>query len=78
MAKFEIGKSYYSMDCGIDAITVIRRTEKTIWVSNGTSEWCMRIKHDCDGREYVVDSCVPEKWRGVFTYGSWRPTEEFE
>ena len=67
--KFEIGKSYYCEDKGFDPIKVIRRTEKTIWVENSVEHrWAMRIRTTEKGIEYVTDSCVPLRWRQVFTY----------
>ena len=70
MAIFEVGKSYEANDTGYDPITVTRRTDKTIWVDNGSASWRMRIKHDKDGNEIVTDSSVPVKWRDAFTYSS--------
>ena len=66
--QFEVGKSYYPSDRSYDPITVIRRTPKCIVVRNwsGTT-WRMVVRHGKSG-EYVVDSCVPAKWRNEFTY----------
>lgn len=67
MARFEVGKTYRWADSGFDPIKVLRRTEKTIWVTNGGASWRMRIKHDEHGDEFVVDSSVPKRWQGAFT-----------
>lgn len=70
MAKaFEVGK-YYESYGGYDPILVEQRTNKTIWVYNGSIEWRMRIKVDSDGNEFVTDSIVPAKWREAFTYNA--------
>ena len=66
--RFKVGKSYEPYGCGFDPIKVIRRTEKTIWVDNGTNQWRMRVKTNMAGDEYVVDSVVPVRWRDAFTY----------
>ena len=68
--KFEVGKTYEPYQDEFDAITIIRRTDKTVWVNNGQCEWRMRIKHDWDGNEYVVDSSVGSKWRDAFTFSA--------
>lgn len=65
---FEVGKSYYCNDSGFNPITVIRRTDKTIWVDNTENKWRMRIKHDINGNEYVCDSLAPHGYRDIFTY----------
>lgn len=39
-----------------------------IFVTNGDSEWRMRIKTDKNGNEYATDSSVPADWQDVFTY----------
>ena len=69
MAKrFEVGKRYDPYGNEFEPILILRRTEKTVWVDNGEVKLRMRIKKDANGDEYVVDSCVPEKWRYAFTY----------
>ena len=75
--KFEVGKYYYCTDCGFDPIAILKRTDKSIWVDNGCSTWCMRIKHDEDGNEFAVDSSSPSRWRGVFTYCADREAESY-
>lgn len=70
MKAFEVGKEYEACDPGIDTITILKRTEKTLWVKNSTGEWRMRINHDDDGNEFVADSTVPKKWREAFTYNA--------
>ena len=70
MATFEIGKSYESLDSGYQPIRILKRTEKTIWVENECCKWMMRVKHDDKGNEFVVDSCLPRKWREAFMYSA--------
>lgn len=70
MAIFEVGKTYEAYDSGYDPITITRRTDKTVWAKNTTTEWRMRVKHDANGNEIVTDSSVPPKWRDAFTYSS--------
>lgn len=70
MAIFEVGKSYEANDPGYDPITITKRTEKTVWVNNGSASWKMRINHDNNGNEFVTDSSVPPKWREAFTYSA--------
>ena len=66
--KFEVGKSYEPYQREFDPITVLRRTEKTIWVDNGQAAWRMRIRKDRCGNEFAIDSSVPANWRDAFTY----------
>ena len=62
---FEVGKSYYGDDCA-DPITVLKRTPKTITVTNGHATWRMLIRV-LDGVEYVIDSSVPKCYHtGVY------------
>ena len=68
MARFEVGRSYLPYGAEFDPIKIVRRTEKTIWCDNGQCQWRMRVRHDADGNEYAVDSCVPPRWREEFTY----------
>lgn len=69
MKSFIVGKEYYCTDSGFAPILILKRTDKTIWVDNGQSRWCMRIKHDASGNEYVVDSkCGLKVYRDTFTY----------
>ena len=65
--KFEVGRRYEWYQREYGWIKVLRRTEKTITVTNGGSEWRMFVRKDSMGSEYVVDSTVPEKWRDAFT-----------
>ena len=70
MSAFEVGKKYESCDSGMSPIKIIRRTPKTCLVENNEgTRWRMRIR-DIEGDEMMVDSSVPAKWRGVFTYYS--------
>ena len=66
--KFIEGRSYESCDAGVEPITIIKRTSKTILAKNSTSTWRMKIRQDKKGNEYVVDSCVPSKWKEMYTY----------
>jgi hypothetical protein len=65
---FKVGKEYEAYQREFGSITVLRRTDKTIWVTNGSTHWSMRIKKTDDGSEYAVDSTVPRRWRDAFTY----------
>lgn len=66
MPKFEIGKSYTWADVCYDPFTVLRRTEKTITVTNGSSTWRMLLRHDEDGMEYVCDSSMGRSRYSLF------------
>lgn len=65
---FVVGCKYSPYQSEFAPILITRRTDSTIWVSNGTCDWRMRVKRDADGNEYAVDSSVPPRWRCVFTY----------
>ena len=65
---FQVGKAYRPYQTELDSMTVIRRTDKTIWCDTDGVKWSMRIKKDEDGNEYAVDSSVPSHWRDAFTY----------
>ena len=67
MNVFEVGSSYECADTGYDPIKILRRTEKTIWVTNGGNPWAMRVRHDGSG-EYAIDSTAGKKWADAFTY----------
>lgn len=66
--KFKVGKMYEPYATEFESIKIERRTDKTIWVDNGQTQWRMRIKRDADGNEYAVDSSVPTNWQTAFTY----------
>ena len=66
--KFKVGKMYFPYAAEFEPITVVRRTEKTIWVNDTNTQWSMRVKTDQKGNEFVVDSTVPVFWRDAFTY----------
>ena len=70
MKKFKVGKSYEPLCGGFDPIEITKRTEKTIWVNNGNTQWSMRIRIDENGNEYVIDSRIPKKWRFTVTYNA--------
>ena len=55
--RFEVGKSYWWLESGLDPFTVLARTDKTIVVTNGRSSWRMRLRYD-DVGEYVKDSSM--------------------
>ena len=82
MIQFKVGSYYEAADYSVDPITIIKRTYKTVWVKNTTTEWKMRVKTKRDERsgnvtEYCVDSCVPKKWRGMYEYNAmWEVTED--
>ena len=67
MARFEVGKKYSWYQREYGSIEVLRRTDKTITVTNGMTTWKMLIRKDYDGEEYVVDSSVPSAGRDAFT-----------
>ena len=76
-ATFEVGKSYWSYDSGFTPITILKRTEKTVWVAvSETNRWMMRIRHDENGNEYVTDSKAGANWRDEFTYSAIREVKE--
>ena len=68
MKRFEVGKAYNPMDCGYDPVTILKRTDKTVWVRGSSgNEWRMLVRNNGKS-EFVTDSCVPKKWRFAFTY----------
>lgn len=75
MAKFLEGKRYEANDCGLSPILILKRTAKMCLVrnENGT-EWRMMIKQVGD-TEIMIDSSVPQKWRGAYTYNAKFETE---
>lgn len=69
MARFEVGKTYGANDSGIDSITIIKRTDKSIWFRNSLGNVVRQKIHiDENGDEYTTDSYVPEKWREAYTH----------
>ena len=75
--KFVVGGSYYPGDRSYSPIKILSRTDKSIKVENDNGAvWRMRIKHDHDGTEFAVDSSVPVRWRGAFTYCADDPVKE--
>lgn len=70
MAIFEVGKCYRAADCRYDPITITKRTEKCVCVTNGQADWRMRIRYDKDGNEYAVDSSEPARYRNDATYSA--------
>ena len=70
MAIFEVGKCYGAADMRYDPVTVTKRTEKCVCVTNGHANWRMRVRYDNDGNEYVVDSSEPVKYRDGATYSA--------
>ena len=67
MNVFEVGSSYECADTEYDPIEILRRTEKTIWVTNCVSTWAMRVRHD-DSGEYAIDSTAGKRLADTFTY----------
>ena len=65
--RFEVGKSYGASDPCFDPITVLKRTDKMILVTNGQSKWRMRLRTDADGNEYVTDSSWPNPHRLAYS-----------
>lgn len=70
MARFEAGETYRSMSFfRYEPITVIRRTDTSVWVKDRTDIWRMKIRNGADGIEYLFDTrCPGEKWRADYTY----------
>ena len=72
---FEVGKFYEFNENRFPPLEILKRTDKTIWVSNESHSWMMRIHHDVDG-EYAVDSAdvraCGKKYRDDFTVHSKR------
>ena len=66
MDKFEVGKSYTWADNSFDPFTVLRRTEKTITVTNGYNTWRMLVRHDEVGMEWVRDSTMDNSRYSLF------------
>lgn len=76
MAKFEVGCSYMRADSGFDPVTVLRRTEKTIWVRDTRSTWAMRIRHDEHGNEFAVESEIRDRDRYTMCFDArWKERE---
>ena len=66
---FEVGKTYGCDDRCFDPVTIVRRTDKTVWVVvNGNNRWSARIRRDDCGNEYIIDSTRP-KW-ALLTWSS--------
>ena len=69
MARFEVGKAYGANNSGIDSITIIKRTDKSIWFGNSSGNMVRQKIHiDENGDEYTTDSYVPEKWREAYIH----------
>ena len=66
--SFEVGKSYGASEIGFDPIMILKRSPKTLLVTNGQTTWRMRIRKDADGSELLIDSTMPERHR--ITYHS--------
>ena len=66
MNQFEVGKTYSWADASFDPFTVLRRTEKTITVTNGPNTWRMLVRHDEDGDEWVCDSSMSRSHYSLF------------
>lgn len=68
MTAFQVGKKYYCNDCGVSPIRIIKRTAKMCLVENDIGvKWRMMIRQQSD-TEIMIDTKVPEKWRGIYTY----------
>ena len=71
MSKFfEVGMSYRANDSRYDPIKVLRRTNKCIFVTNGSNTWRMLVRVDDEGNEYATDSSIPNKWRDTMTFSA--------
>ena len=67
-ATFEVGKTYIPDYSLLDPITVLSRTNKSIYVTDKNRSWRMFIKKDNRGNEYVVDSSQDKDWQEAYTY----------
>ena len=70
MTKFEIAKIYAGGETGAEPITVLNRTAKTVTVTNRFDTWTMRVRHDDEGNEVLIDSTVKARYRKAFTFSS--------
>ena len=76
MSKFEVGKNYEWYQREYGGFTVIRRTSRTITVTNNYSTWKMYTLINDNGDEFVMDRSVPQKWRWAFTCSANREAKE--
>lgn len=69
--NFIVGKSYWASDRGMGSVKVVKKTPCFIYVENIDGlQWRMRIRHDRNGNEFVIDSVLPQKWRDAFIYSA--------
>lgn len=68
MKRFKIGTEYEAADPGVYTITIVSRSPKYLTVNNGGGMWRMRIRHDEDGNEMLIDSAVPKRARDMYTF----------
>ena len=67
--KFTEGRKYQAYDPSLSPITVVKRTEKTILVTNEFGyTWRMKVRTDSFGNEYAYDSRETDKWRTAWTF----------
>ena len=75
MVEFVEGKRYEANDTGISPILILKRTAKMCLVQNDAGiEWRMMLRQDGD-TEIMIDTSVPQKWRGAYTYNAKFETE---
>ena len=71
MFTFVVGECYEANEFGLDPIKVVKRTEKSVYVTNAFKEkkpWRMKIHKDDYGNEYVADSYTPKSHRDCATW----------
>ena len=74
--KLEVGKTSGCAESGSPSVTVLKRTSRTVTVTNGSHVWRMLIRIDQDGNEYTVDSSVPPNWRDSYRWSAkWEETD---
>ena len=66
-ARFEEGCTYWAEDTGFGPITVLKRTKKMIFVTNGKYEWRMKIREDERG-EYAYEHTFDRDWTWAVSF----------
>lgn len=74
---FEVGRRYEFAEIGLDPVTIMRKTEKSIWVKyyDGRT-FMMRLRHDEYGNECFCDSKIPVRYRYENTCNAKWPVKE--
>ena len=64
--RFEVGKTYDDADGRFEPITIVKRTEKTLWFYpmfySGKVLYRQKIHIDKDGNEFTYDSRLPRRY----------------